>query len=153
MEPDTLHLYVYCANNPVNYVDPSGHKKISISLKTKYSRSWASVNIKGEQKNLLCRYTKKLSFKAKGKNPYTNRYHPNTRNFNFKVNRWYNGIIFKILVGFYRGDDAKKVVRMRVNLFYKRNSEGKYYSKGNKNLDDRAYDGSAGKARLALGIE
>ena len=28
MEPDTLHLYVYCANNPVNYVDPSGHKSI-----------------------------------------------------------------------------------------------------------------------------
>ena len=28
MEPDTLHLYAYCANNPVNYVDPSGHKKI-----------------------------------------------------------------------------------------------------------------------------
>ena len=22
---DTWHLYVYCANNPVNYVDPSGH--------------------------------------------------------------------------------------------------------------------------------
>lgn len=25
-EPDTQHLYAYCANNPVNYVDPSGHK-------------------------------------------------------------------------------------------------------------------------------
>ena len=25
MEPETLHLYAYCANNPVNYVDPSGH--------------------------------------------------------------------------------------------------------------------------------
>ncbi len=24
-EPNTLHLYAYCANNPVNYVDPSGH--------------------------------------------------------------------------------------------------------------------------------
>ena len=23
--PGTLHLYAYCANNPVNYVDPSGH--------------------------------------------------------------------------------------------------------------------------------
>ena len=25
-DPDTLHLYVYCANDPINYVDPSGHK-------------------------------------------------------------------------------------------------------------------------------
>ena len=25
MNPETGHLYVYCANNPVNYVDPSGH--------------------------------------------------------------------------------------------------------------------------------
>lgn len=24
----TWHLYLYCANNPVNYVDPSGHKRI-----------------------------------------------------------------------------------------------------------------------------
>ena len=24
-EPDTLHLYAYCKNNPINYVDPSGH--------------------------------------------------------------------------------------------------------------------------------
>ena len=25
-DPDTLHLYAYCANDPINYVDPSGHK-------------------------------------------------------------------------------------------------------------------------------
>ena len=25
-EPETQNLYVYCADNPVNYVDPSGHK-------------------------------------------------------------------------------------------------------------------------------
>ena len=24
-QPDTLHLYAYCKNNPINYVDPSGH--------------------------------------------------------------------------------------------------------------------------------
>ena len=24
-KPETGHLYAYCANNPVNYVDPSGH--------------------------------------------------------------------------------------------------------------------------------
>ena len=31
-EPNTLHLYVYCANNPINYVDPSGHRRIKISI-------------------------------------------------------------------------------------------------------------------------
>ena len=24
-KPNTQHMYVYCANNPINYVDPSGH--------------------------------------------------------------------------------------------------------------------------------
>ena len=24
-QPDTLHLYAYCANNPINYTDPTGH--------------------------------------------------------------------------------------------------------------------------------
>jgi RHS repeat-associated protein len=161
--PGSLNLYAYCENDPINYIDSSGHKKVSISLTATYGKSWASVSIKGEQKNLLCRYTKKLTFKSKAygthkirysvKKYYTNRYYPNTRNFNFKTNRWYNGIVFKILVGFYRGKDAKKVVRMRVNLFYKPNRKGKYYSAENKNLDDRGYDGEWGQGRLALGIE
>ena len=29
-EPDTWHLYAYCNNDPVNYLDPSGHNPISI---------------------------------------------------------------------------------------------------------------------------
>jgi len=31
-EPDTLHLYVYCKNNPVNYVDPSGHFALTLTM-------------------------------------------------------------------------------------------------------------------------
>ena len=27
-EPDTWHLYAYCANDPINYVNPSGHAAI-----------------------------------------------------------------------------------------------------------------------------
>ena len=30
-DPDQWHLYAYCANNPINYVDPSGHKMLSIN--------------------------------------------------------------------------------------------------------------------------
>ena len=30
MNPETGHLYVYCANNPVNYVDPSGHFAVAM---------------------------------------------------------------------------------------------------------------------------
>ena len=31
-KPDTQHLYVYCANNPVNYVDPSGHWVVAVGV-------------------------------------------------------------------------------------------------------------------------
>ena len=30
-KPETGHLYVYCANNPVNYVDPSGHIAVKVA--------------------------------------------------------------------------------------------------------------------------
>ena len=29
--PSTLHLYAYCSNNPINYVDPSGHLGIRVT--------------------------------------------------------------------------------------------------------------------------
>ena len=31
---DTWHLYAYCANNPINFVDSSGHATFSIGIKT-----------------------------------------------------------------------------------------------------------------------
>ena len=38
--PDTWHLYAYCANDPMNYVDPSGHKYSKYKA-VKYARKWA----------------------------------------------------------------------------------------------------------------
>ena len=31
-DPSTLHLYLYCASNPINYVDPSGHRSIPLPI-------------------------------------------------------------------------------------------------------------------------
>ena len=31
-EPLSLHLYAYCVNNPVNYTDPSGHKRLKVGV-------------------------------------------------------------------------------------------------------------------------
>ncbi len=48
MEPGTWHLYAYCANNPVNYVDPSGHKSKWVSAK-KTKRYYTPVIDAGHQ--------------------------------------------------------------------------------------------------------
>ena len=32
MKPETGHLYMYCANNPVNYVDPRGHWVVDVGI-------------------------------------------------------------------------------------------------------------------------
>ena len=49
-EPDTQHLYAYCANNPVNYVDPSGHK-YSVNQAVKYALKWANGRNKKYKKH------------------------------------------------------------------------------------------------------
>ena len=43
MDYSSWHLYAYCANNPVNYVDPSGHKKIVLRIGAK---SYEIKNVK-----------------------------------------------------------------------------------------------------------
>ncbi len=40
--PSSLHLYAYCANNPINYVDPSGHN-IFILMGHPYAAFIASI--------------------------------------------------------------------------------------------------------------
>ena len=41
-QPDTMHLYAYCANNPINYTDPSGHAKLNINKTEKHW--WGRIN-------------------------------------------------------------------------------------------------------------
>ena len=41
-QPDTLHLYAYCANNPINYTDPSGHKKVNVNKSVQHW--WGRTN-------------------------------------------------------------------------------------------------------------
>ena len=35
-DPGQWHLYAYCANNPINYVDPSGHAKVTYGKNKSY---------------------------------------------------------------------------------------------------------------------
>lgn len=44
-DPGQWHLYAYCANNPINYVDPSGHKSFKKTITYKV-RGKASMTVK-----------------------------------------------------------------------------------------------------------
>ena len=43
-DADQWHLYAYCANNPINYVDPSGHV-VKGKLPPAGTKLWACLNI------------------------------------------------------------------------------------------------------------
>ena len=59
-EPDTQHLYAYCADNPVNYVDPSGHKSMACIY---YN---AGHNLTKQAKNSPYYLNKSVKFKGVG---------------------------------------------------------------------------------------
>ncbi|MCR2033425.1 RHS repeat-associated core domain-containing protein [Anaerofustis stercorihominis] len=53
-EPQSLHLYAYCANNPINFIDPSGHKydrnKVTKYIEKyafKYNKNYPNFNTNG----------------------------------------------------------------------------------------------------------
>lgn len=60
-DPDTLHLYAYCKNNPINYVDPSGHSVVSIGIKTEVAillGAYSYVSYNTDNKSLSVCFSK-----------------------------------------------------------------------------------------------
>ena len=73
-KPETLHLYVYCANNPINYIDPSGHIKIkkkyaAIAINLMFYIAVGGV-INRILSSRLAKHTIKLRNLREGKKPY-----------------------------------------------------------------------------------
>ena len=66
MKPETGHLYVYCANNPVNYVDPSGHFLVSTAVLVGVGVGGIVGAIAGSYKGRLV--AKRLGYKGKKRN-------------------------------------------------------------------------------------
>ena len=52
-EPNTLHLYAYCANNPINYIDLNGHWKINFKFNWNFNKpkagKWEIVKYLGKK--------------------------------------------------------------------------------------------------------
>ena len=98
-QPDTLHLYAYCANNPINYVDPTGHDAIWLNSKNgafkqghaalmiEHSKKWylfswerkgyqskyvkKAIRFKGAVKKSNKKVTKKINKHRPSHKPYT----------------------------------------------------------------------------------
>ena len=63
---ETGHLYVYCANNPVNYVDPSGHFLVSTAVLVGVGVGGIVGAVAGSYKGRLV--AKRLGYKGKKRN-------------------------------------------------------------------------------------
>ena len=98
-QPDTLHLYAYCKNNPINYTDPSGHDAIWLNsrngackqghaaLMIEHSKKWYlfswerkgyqskyvknAIRFKGAVKKNNKKVTKKINKHRPRNKPYT----------------------------------------------------------------------------------
>ncbi|MGL4483373.1 MAG: RHS repeat domain-containing protein, partial [Anaerovoracaceae bacterium] len=125
-DPGTWHLYAYCGNNPVNYVDPSGHKFESI-LKTLSSGQKKKLTF-SQKKSLKKVPSKKCHFtrnenntglpatqsSAKSQN-WTRHWGDAAHQFNQKMRK------------------GKKQIMGRNKKYFKGNREVIYYYDGTKN--------------------
>ncbi len=64
-EPSTLNYYAYCANNPINYVDPSGHDSRSFYQQTtfyesKYYNKAEMLTLKAELEEIIKKFENPL---------------------------------------------------------------------------------------------
>ena len=59
-DPQTLHLYAYCANDPLNHVDPGGHKAVKngdFYVENQFTFTWAIF--------LVCVFKSSYSWKVR----------------------------------------------------------------------------------------
>lgn len=68
--PLSQNLYIYCQNNPVNFVDPSGHVRCGINVDTeawkeRFGQAWDYIYISGKQ-IILGNYTKDVTLAGTG---------------------------------------------------------------------------------------
>lgn len=109
-DADTWHLYLYCANDPINYVDPSGHLKIhrnwigyplDIALSIISSGTYTSIRfllaetediIKEGLKSSLKEGIKSFSKKASKKNKYVAKLLNKAKNFIEKVKKFQSNV-------------------------------------------------------------
>ena len=88
-EPQSLHLYSYCANNPINFTDPSGHSPWSARLslwdyakihKVVQSVAVYSLNRRG-QRGMMETFVSKNGKKKKGQYGYLDVYNYSNNTF------------------------------------------------------------------------
>ena len=58
-EPESLHLYAYCGNDSINFINPSGHRKVyarAASDTGKYAKPELSYKNKKANAKYICQY-------------------------------------------------------------------------------------------------
>ena len=146
-EPDSSNLYVYCSNDPVNFEDPSGHKKKIIfkSLYATLSKKQKKKLNRGQRKALKSVPTKKCHFKRNKYNTGLPKTEKAARKRGWKVTfgNWAHQFNLKTDIGCGRKCENRK--------YYKGNKEVIFHCDGSKDNtpEDRgSYNYGGRKGRM-----